>query len=94
LPVINKVREKIKNIWSSSGFKRYFVNTGWLFFERISRMAISLFVGIYVARYLGPGNYGLLSYANSFVILFSAISTLGLDNIVVRDLVKDEKRDL
>ena len=55
-------------------------------------MVITLFVGVYVARYLGPSNYGLLSYAGSFVVLFSAIATLGLDNIVVRDLVRDEKK--
>ena len=76
----------------SPGSKRYFANTSWLFFERISRMVITLLVGIYVARYLGPSNYGLLSYAQSFVVLFSAIATLGLDNIVVRDLVKNEKK--
>jgi len=76
----------------SSGSKRYFANTSWLFFERISRMVITLLVGIYVARYLGPSNYGLLSYAQSFVVLFSAIATLGLDNIVVRDLVGNEKK--
>jgi len=78
----------------SSGTKRYFTNTNWLLFEKISRMVITLFVGIYVARYLGPTNYGLLSYAISFVVLFSAIATLGLDNIVVRNLVRnEEKRD-
>lgn len=55
-------------------------------------MVITLFVGVYVARYLGPSNYGLLSYATSLVVLFSAIATLGLDNIVVRDLVKDERK--
>ncbi|HBY56716.1 MAG TPA: flippase [Candidatus Atribacteria bacterium] len=76
----------------SSGFKRYFVNTSWLFFERIIGMAVTFFVGVYVARYLGPANFGLLSYAGSFVGLFSAIAALGLDNIVVRELVKDEKR--
>jgi len=76
----------------SSGSKRYFTNTSWLFFERISRMVITLLVGIYVARYLGPSNYGLLNYAQSFVVLFSAIATLGLDSIVVRDLVGDEKK--
>ena len=74
----------------SAGFKKYFVNTGWLFFEKILRMVVTLFVGVYVARYLGPSNYGLLNYAISFVFLFSAIATLGLDNIVVRDLVKDK----
>ena len=75
----------------SVGFKKYFANTGWLFFERILMMVITLFVGVYVARYLGPSRYGLLSYAASFVIVFSAITTLGLDNIVIRDLVKNEK---
>jgi len=76
----------------SSGFKKYLANTGWLFFEKILRMAITFFVGVYVARYLGPSNYGLLSYVTSFVVLFSAIATLGLDNIVVRDLVRGEKK--
>lgn len=75
----------------SSGSRRYFANTSWLLFERISRMVIILLVGIYIARYLGPSNYGLLSYAQSFVVLFSAIAILGLDNIVIRDLVRNEK---
>ena len=51
-------------------------------------MAVSLFVGIYVARYLGPERFGLLSYANSFVGIFLALATLGLDDVVVRELVK------
>ena len=77
-----------------SGFRKYFANTSWLLGERILRMAVSLFVGIYVARYLGPENYGLLSYANSFVGIFVALATLGLDDIVVRELVKNpEKRE-
>ncbi len=60
--------------------------------EKILRMFVGLFVGIWVARYLGPDQFGLLSYAQSFVFLFVAISTLGLDGIVVRELVKDETR--
>jgi len=90
-PVFNILKDKIEKMKLSAGFKRYFANTGWLLFERILRLVIAFFVGVYVARYLGPANYGLLSYAGSFVALFSAIATLGLDNIVVRDLVKDER---
>jgi len=86
----------LKNLYKltkfSSGFKKYFINTGWLFFEKILGMAITLAVGVYVARYLGPSNFGLLSYAGSFVGLFAVVATLGLDNIVIRDLVKDEKK--
>ncbi len=76
----------------SAGFKRYFTNTGWLLCERISRAAILLVVAVCVARYLGPSKYVLLSYAISFVMLFSAIATLGLDGIVIRDLVSDHKK--
>jgi O-antigen/teichoic acid export membrane protein len=60
--------------------------------ERILRMVVALFVGVYVARYLGPAQFGLLSYANSFVGLFIALATLGLNGIVVRQLVKTPER--
>lgn len=64
-------------------------NTGWQFADNILRMAVSLVVSIWLARYLGPDQFGLLSYALAFVALFSAFASLGLDDIVVRDLVRD-----
>jgi len=67
---------------------KYLKNTSWLFWERLLRLLIGLFVGAWVARYLGPEQYGLLSYVQSFVGLFIVLSTLGLDNIVVREIVK------
>ena len=67
--------------------RKYFSNTSWLLGERILRMGVSLFVGIYVARYLGPEKYGLLSYTMSFVWLFSAFLDLGHREIIVRELV-------
>ncbi len=63
--------------------------------EKVLRLLVGLFVGIWVARYLGPEKFGLISYAQSFVALFAAFSTLGLDSIVVRELVRNEnKRDI
>jgi hypothetical protein len=38
----------------SPGFKRYFSNTSWLMGHRVLSMVVALFVGVYVARYLGP----------------------------------------
>jgi O-antigen/teichoic acid export membrane protein len=49
------------------GFRKYFANTSWLLGERVLRIEASLFVGFYVARYLGPEHFGLLSYSLSFV---------------------------
>ena len=72
----------------SASFWRYFSNTSWIVAERSIRIALNLFVGVYVVRYLGPERFGLLSYAISFVGLFSGIATLGLDEIVIRNLVR------
>ena len=83
---------KLKSLKNHQGFMKYFKNTSWLFGEKILRMVVGLFVGIWVARYLGPEQFGLFSYAQSFVGLFTAIAALGLDGIVVRELVKDESR--
>ena len=69
------------------GIRKYFSNTSWLLGERILRMGVSLFVGIYIVRYLGPEKYGLLSYTMSFVWLFSAFLDLGHREIIVRELV-------
>jgi len=83
---------KFKSLQNHQGFMKYFKNTSWLFGEKILRMVVGLFVGIWVARYLGPEQFGLFSYSQSFVGLFTAIAILGLDGIVVRELVKDESR--
>lgn len=69
----------------------YFVkivdNIGWLFFDKILRMGIGLIVGIWLVRYLGPEQFGQYSFAISLVGLFGIIPVLGLQNIVVRDIV-------
>jgi PST family polysaccharide transporter len=64
-------------------------NIGWLFFDKILRMGVGLIVGVWVARYLGPAQFGLFNFATAFVGLFGAISGLGLQGIVVRDIVRD-----
>ena len=64
-------------------------NIGWLFFDKVLRMGVGLFVGVWVARYLGPEQFGLLNFALAFTGLFGAIATLGLQGIVVRDIVRD-----
>ncbi|MEH1948781.1 MAG: flippase [Nostoc sp.] len=82
---------KIKNLSkfkSRSGLRAIVANTGWLFADRILRMGASLVVGVWVARYLGVKQYGLFNYALAFVALFSPIFTLGLDDVVVRHLVR------
>ena len=73
----------------SPGLRQVIGNTTWLFSDRILRMGVSLIVGVWVARYLGPQQFGLYNYALAFVSLFGPLAQIGLDGIVVRDLTKD-----
>lgn len=52
-------------------------------------MGAGLFVGVWVARYLGVQQFGVFNYATAFVALFSTLSSLGLDAIVIRSIVRD-----
>jgi O-antigen/teichoic acid export membrane protein len=83
--------QRLKSLKNHQGFMKYFKNTSWLFGEKILRMIVGLFVGIWVARYLGPEQFGLFSYAQSFVGLFTVLITLGLDAIVVKELMNKNK---
>lgn len=67
-------------------------NIGWLFFDKMLRMGVGLIVGVWVARYLGPQQLGLLDFAAAFTSMFAALAGLGLQGIVVRDLVRSPQR--
>jgi O-antigen/teichoic acid export membrane protein len=70
------------------GLLKILGNIGWLSFDKALRVGVGLFVGVWVARYLGPEQFGQLSFAMAFVALFGAIATMGLPGILVRDLVR------
>lgn len=84
---LNFFAETISQTSSKEGFIRYLKNTGWLFFGKMASMLAAFFVGAYIARYLGPAQYGLLSYASSFAALFAIFASLGIDSILNRELV-------
>ena len=74
--------------------KKVLRNVAWALLGKSINMLSVLFVGILVARYLGPEQYGLMNYVISYVSLFTILSTFGLDNIEIRELSKhNEKKD-
>lgn len=52
-------------------------------------MGVGLLVGVWVARYLGPEQFGQINYASAFVGLFGVMAGLGLNSIVVRDIIRE-----
>ncbi|MEO0836664.1 MAG: flippase, partial [Cyanobacteria bacterium J06642_3] len=87
--MLNKLKSLDRKL--SPGLRKIISSIGWLTIERLVMMLLSLFVGIYVVRYLGPDDYGKLSYSISFAGLFNAIAGLGLNQIVIRNLVKEKQ---
>jgi O-antigen/teichoic acid export membrane protein len=71
-------------------------NSGWLFLDKLLRLGLSVVVGIWVARYLGPSLFGELAYVLAYIVFFQAIANLGLDGITVREISKNraEANDL
>ena len=71
----------------SAGTRAALSNIGWLTFDRLFRLGGALLVNTLVARYLGPTAFGLVSLALAIYMLFNTFSNLGLDYLVVRDVV-------
>jgi PST family polysaccharide transporter len=66
---------------------RVWTNMGWLFADRLVRQGVGLVILIWLARYLGPTDFGLFNYAIAYVALIWSFTDLGLSSIVVRNLV-------
>ena len=69
-------------------------NISWLFFDKIFRMAYGIFISVLVARYLGPVAFGELNFSIAFVYVFLVISSLGMEQVLIRELtLTKEKRN-
>lgn len=67
---------------------RIISNVFWSLAGKLTGLVSALLVGIFVARYLGPTQYGVMNYAVSFVTLFLVIATFGFENIEIREEAK------
>lgn len=90
--VVSRLSLFVKKMWNHQGVRRYSSNTSWSLFNRIITTIVSFAVTAYMVRYLGPANYGQLSYAISFVGIFGILSTLGIDSIVYRNLIEHKDK--
>ena len=66
---------------------KIFTNMRWLVSGRILQMAIALVINMITARYLGVNNYGIINYIASYVSFFTPICSLGLESIIIKELV-------
>lgn len=68
-------------------------NAGWIIGCKIIQSLINFVIGLLTARYLGPSNYGVLTYAMSVVAFAVPIMQLGLTHTLVREFIKTPERE-
>ena len=79
-------------MFKPDALKKYIKNTSWLLVERVFCFSIQFLVLFYLARHLGPGQYGTLSFVLSVAGIFTVFASFGLERIVVKALVKEPGR--
>ncbi|MCF8252990.1 MAG: flippase [Bacteroidia bacterium] len=75
--------EKPKNNYVSNSF--------WMLLEKSARIISGILVGVLVVRYLGDAQFGTISYGLGIIGILTIFSTLGLDSLVVRELITRHK---
>lgn len=83
---MKKIKNKLLSVFSGKVTK----NVGWIVFQNVYTMILSLIVTGLVARHFGTSGYGIINFALSFVALFSFIAVFGTNHIIVKDLVSNE----
>ena len=91
MSVINKI---IGKLHLSPTKEKVVRNIVWAVTGKVVTLLGGLLVGIFVARYLGPEQYGLMSYVMSYVALFQVLASFGMDQIEIREESKaPEEKD-
>lgn len=89
---MTKLRERgmgiLQRVLPEGVARRVAQNTGWLLGERILRLVGAFIVTIWMVRYLGPVDFGILAYGISVSLIVEVTAGLGVAALVVRDLVR------
>ena len=63
-------------------------NASWIIGCKIAQSTLSFIIGLFTARYLGPSNFGIITYAASIVAFFIPIMQLGFNSTLVQEFLE------
>jgi len=69
---------------------KFIRNAGWIVIGKALQMILSFVIMTVTARYLGPDDYGMINYVDSYIAFFASLCTLGMENIIVKELIQRE----
>ena len=78
---------------SNQGVKKYFHNTLWMFLTYGLRLFTGFFVGLWLARYLGPTEYGIYNYVISLTTIFITIASFGTIEVIVKRILHSAEKE-
>lgn len=93
LPLVNRWRLRLADLlWGRELTISVLTNAAWQSTDSLIRLLVGLFIGVWTARHLGAEDYGRLNYALALVGMVAGLPALGIQQIVLRDLVKEPSR--
>ena len=69
------------------GVNRVAKNAAWIIGGRVAQSLLALVINMLTARYLGPSNYGLITYVSSLVAFVVPIMQLGFSHVLVQEIL-------
>lgn len=66
---------------------RTVTNAGWIIGGRLANKVLAFLVSIITARYLGPDNFGLITYATAFTTFFASLCNLGINSVIIKNFM-------
>ncbi|MGB3672517.1 MAG: oligosaccharide flippase family protein, partial [Phormidesmis sp.] len=88
-----KISNKLRSHFNAVKKTKVITDTGWQVLDKIVRLATASFALILMVRYLHPEEYGEYNYALAFISFFDIVSTLGANQILTRDIVKEPENE-
>ncbi len=70
--------------------KKIKYNFSWLVFDKFARASLNFLLFIFLARYLGPKEFGILNYLLALIFLFTSLSSLGINPVLTNILIKNK----
>lgn len=88
--MLRRLSQSVSESLVARGYLRRVIgNAGWVLAERALRYSMGFLLGIWIARHLGPADFGLLNYAAAVIAMLAFLSILGLDGLAIRDMVTE-----
>lgn len=81
--------DSIISLLSTEHGRRISGNASWLIGDKLLKLTTGVWISAWLARYLGPADFGILNYSLALTSLIGSLAGLGLQSIVVRELVRE-----